>query len=700
MGKPSSRSWWRKASGLIGRLVGLRGAEADQPRRRRIVIALTIAALVLAAAGWLGDRYTAHGFTVDWYVGHHNRRVWVTRTTELRTTFPNNRRPLARYLADWDYDRFGVPEQLPRIDAELHARLTVPEGPARRLRVVSPNHVELSIERRAPDRPLPPGVYGIHIHWQQISKEKASLHLSWQTAKGAAQAVPTTALRPEEERWLTTRLLFWLIFSLCASALLLLVYWASSGDGARRAARLAVLATVLVVGLGAGLRVYDYDVMPSFQDNGDWLAATWNGWSLLAEGKARGWSLWSDRYGDRVEKTGHVHFGQPYTVISPYFDHPPLLHLLAGAAAYLGGARDWRHVKLEHARIAPLLLSVVALVLIVFVGRRVFAEGPAPWLGALLYAVLPFIVLQSRVVKEEALLVVLSLGSLLCFLRWRDDGGRLRELIVASVLAGLCVWAKATGVVYVAVLFVLVASEGSWRSAFLSLAISAGVSAGLLLYAAAIDWGLFWFVSSNQAQRPMHWNVFAKYFDSAAIDLQFVGRSWVMFLWLATAAAVWRVGPRRSAPLTVPLIGYLGGISMGAGSWFMGWYATPLYPFLCICAGKFLADLWKEPDLFSGALFIVLLVMYTLNFTAEPGWFLDAAHWPTVRRAVMLSTGIAIAPFVLVQMRRDSRIARWLARGCMIAGLLVVTVMGGKFVVQYDSYADTHRNFDFNGHFR
>ncbi|MDQ3035176.1 MAG: glycosyltransferase family 39 protein, partial [Myxococcota bacterium] len=326
------------------------------------------------------------------------------------------------------------------------------------------------------------------------------------------------------------------------------------------------------------------------------------------------------------------------------------------------------------------------------------SRGPAPWLGALLWAALPWIAMQTRVVKEEAVLVPLAVGMALAFLRWRDDGHRTRDLVLAAVLAGLCPLAKVTGAAFILALMILVASEGKARDFGIALAASLLTACMLFVYGAVIDWDAFLFTQRLQSGRPVHFNIFLRFFDSPLINHSLIGRGWLLFLWLAAMSGLTKRDRRDVAVLAVPLTCYLAAIALGSGTWTFGWYVTPLLPFLCIAAGRFLADLWRAPDLFRGAIFVFVLVFYSLNFVLDPDAAKDPAQWSEIRRIVTVVLALSLAPFALVQ-AFGPRLFRGWARFAVVVGLATIVGVGGLFVARYDVISAEYRDFDRDRYF-
>ncbi len=684
-------------------------ADLRTARARRAILAGALAALAWVALGALADGYVRHGFSARWYAEQGGERVLVDRTVEHRVAFPNAHRPLARYVQGWPHE-LPIPTALPSVDVELRGKLTVPPGPPLFVGADARHRATVEVDGRPAEGPLAPGVHDVKVRWtgqpaaagrSRTNAESVSLTLTWGPSQGALTPVPREALVPATGSWPSSRVaLWWSVFALGLLFALGAAYAAYAGDTRTGVRRAGMLATALVVLLGTGYRALDYDVMPEFRENADELFATWNGWSLLEDGTTRGWSLWPHAYGSDVARTTIHFFGEERIVIEPYFEHPPLLHVLVGAAAHLGGAETWLEAKLAHTRIVPILLSALSLFLMVALGRRLMPRSPAPWLGALLYAVIPTIALQTRVIKEEALLVPLSLGMLLFFLRWRDDGKKTRDLMIAAVCAGLAPIAKVPAIVWVPALVMLVAAERrEHRKAIMAAVAGLATASLLLVFGALIDWDVFVFTQGQQGGRPTHWNLFPRFFDATLINHSMIGRGWILFLWLGFVASVYRRGARDSAVLTVPLVTYLIAIAVGSGNWTFGWYIVPLYPFLCLGAGDLIAQLFRRPTLLGGALFVALLVMYSLNFTLDPHWAKQPEAWPILRRAVTLTVALSIAPYALVQVWRESALCIRLSRAVTVIGLLAVVVLSGVFIATYDVTYETYRDFDRDTYF-
>lgn len=666
-------------------------------RPAHLAIGLLVLASVLGAATLLHASYAGRGANVIWRAEIDGETREVTRTLERRAQFPNERRALSRYVQGWNFERDGLPADLFSFEAEVRTRLEVPQG-GRELHVrpLPRGTVKLDGADFRNGSRVDAGPHTLEIAWEG-DFEGRSIELLTYFCRGPAPSpstspfcdpAPLRAFTPVEG----SSTAYWIVAVLLALGLALGAVVVSVLEPAARTRWLGRAALVAILALGLGVRLFDYDVMPDFRENGDELFATWNGWQLLENGETRGWSLWANAYGARVQHSTLQYFGMDWNLIQPYFEHPPLTHLLIGAAAHLGGAEHFAQSKLAHTRLVPILLMIPTLLLMFGIGRRVDPRGPGPWLACLLYAMTPTIALQTRVIKEEALLGPLGLGAVYVVLLYLERE-RLRLLIMAGLLAGLATWAKVTGFAFVLAVIALLMAERRFRAAAIAGGVGVLVSASLLGYGALIDWETFAFSQQHQGTRPLHFNIFSRWFDTGLINHNLVGRGWILFLWLGTVGSHVRRKLTSSGVVVVPLLLYVSAITIGTGNWTFGWYAVPLYPWLCLGAGRFLADLWEEPDFLRGFLACTLLVLYSLNFTIDPTFMKQPSSWPALRIGIAITVAVLLAPFGIVQVLRFPATVA-IARGMVVVALSAFVVLSAHFVVRYETFFDTYQNFD------
>jgi len=380
--------------------------------------------LSLGAALAIDASFFSHAMSVAWYATDaEGVRFEMARTVEHRLAFPNQHRPVARYIENWNFDRLEPP-MTPPIDAVVLAHLEVPSGSNVFIGSTGSGVREVRVDGQPIGADgIAPGPHWLEVSWRDT---RPSASTSFAITQGfnpsAGDELPRSWITSAGGPWTTSRRVFWGVasFFLLAVTLTFARFGMLSGLSLRRFIEKVATAVVLVLALS--FRLFDSDVMPQYLENGDELFALWNGWSILHDGTPRGWTLWPGSYGDQpITMTLISMHGNEWHVIEPYFEHPPLLHVLVGGAAMIGGATHWSHARIADGRMVPVLLSTLTCWLVMLIARRTdrswLRPSPAPWLAGLLYAVLPTIAIQGRAIKEEAILTPLIAGCVLAFLR-------------------------------------------------------------------------------------------------------------------------------------------------------------------------------------------------------------------------------------------------------------------------------------------
>jgi 4-amino-4-deoxy-L-arabinose transferase-like glycosyltransferase len=215
---------------------------------------------------------------------------------------------------------------------------------------------------------------------------------------------------------------------------------------------------VLLAGVGVGvlaltilLHFYRLSAVPGWDpQEGYNLDIAWN----LAHGRLRLFSL-------------AAAFGQ----------HPPLFYLQLAASIHLFG------YNITAVRALAALYAVVTDVVLLLVGRRLVGTPAALWAMAV-FSVAPVILANTRWGYSYIQLALVGLLCLGALLQYKQDGFRVRWLLVAAALAGIAAFSDYEGIAWV-VLVGLVAlwpPRRTWREVALTLAIGLGIPvAGLLI---------------------------------------------------------------------------------------------------------------------------------------------------------------------------------------------------------------------------
>ncbi|HEX3081724.1 MAG TPA: phospholipid carrier-dependent glycosyltransferase [Candidatus Saccharimonadia bacterium] len=141
-----------------------------------------------------------------------------------------------------------------------------------------------------------------------------------------------------------------------------------------------------------------------------------------------------------------------YLTGSYYFDpHPPLGKLLLGAWAWLTHLDPANLTNTQDPSVALRLLPAIAGALIIPVFfvflRQLGASKRMATLGAALLLLDNALMVESRFVLIDSMLILFGLGAVTCFLAARRRSGRVRImlLVAAAVLAGMAASTKWTG---------------------------------------------------------------------------------------------------------------------------------------------------------------------------------------------------------------------------------------------------------------
>ena len=374
-----------------------------------------------------------------------------------------------------------------------------------------------------------------------------------------------------------------------------------------------VVAVLCLTVLAAILRFHDYSVAPPPGEDGDEMAWTWAGQSLIEHGRPTSWTSLPGYSNVTYEKTqiGTV------AIVTPWLDEPPVFALLEGGTVLLAGETTPQQASDSAARIPVIALSLLSLVLTAVLLMRLFGPGIA-LLGAALLAVSPAITEASRTVESEALLTPLLLGTLLiCHTMAR---GQYRRPTVATLLT-ICFIAplvKPPGLVCA-----LIAAGLLWTSGRNRIALAA-VGAGVLgiavfaLYGAILDWHQFvTIVAANGRRVDGFLNAYS--FITSAIPAIAGPNPLNDVIWLIGWIGIGFVvlGRRGEAEryLAWPCLAYVIVMVAAASPSLAGaaaWYRIPLMPLIY---GAAAVVIWESIARYNAVAFgLILAIMATAAF--------------------------------------------------------------------------------------
>ena len=419
--------------------------------------------------------------------------------------------------------------------------------------------------------------------------------------------------------------------------------------------RIALVAAVLL--LGVGLRAWRLGDQPAHNATADEYALTWAGMTLVANGTPQSWS-WLDAYGTRSVIQWR---GNPYPIVQPWMDHPPLYPLVMGLWMRVGGYIDPLSVDLRYMRVSSVLLFGLSFFLLAQLALRNLAF-PAGVVALLLYAVAPPAVIQQRLVVTEALWVSLGLAAFLLMQRWQKTRST-RILLGLTCVCALLPLSKGAALAYSFALLVAAARE---REKSLVAAVCTGTVLGLILwviYGALVGGDMFFAVQGSHADRFNGFDGFvALLFHPSVLSSLVNYLPWLLGL-------IWSIalmGDARGPAWSVIPVAYAAAMTFFVDEEFVyGWYYLPMYPWLCLAMGDLFWRGWhtRRPG--------VTWLWFVFAWVGAVAWMLEAEVLSTeVLRYLYLLGLLGVTFYTLLPRRILWITARWVV-GVGTAGWIV-----------------------------
>ena len=196
----------------------------------------------------------------------------------------------------------------------------------------------------------------------------------------------------------------------------------------------------IVLALGLGLRLISVD--EPLIDKQAWRQTDTA--AIARNFFEEGQGLFFPRVDWRGTRSGHVETNFP---LFPYA--VSLLYELAGVREWLG-------------RLLAALCSTVTAALLYLLALRLGIGAAGAVTGALCFLLFPVSIYFGRTFMPEALMLLLSVGTLWTFARWLDDGRR-SSFVLAAVVAALCFMVKIPTLYLGFPLVALAWSQWGWR---------------------------------------------------------------------------------------------------------------------------------------------------------------------------------------------------------------------------------------------
>ncbi len=436
---------------------------------------------------------------------------------------------------------------------------------------------------------------------------------------------------------------------------------ATEGHEMKKPIVYSLLAAILLIGFG--LRYHNYTTWPREGATFDEFAWTFLGLSLLDYGVPISWSPHA-AYTDRVEYYNPQ--GAHFRLVMPYVEHPPLFGLVAGGFARLNGVRTFDEVTVSKIRPLALIMGVTAIAAVFALATSLYGEGVG-LTASFLYAIIPTIAVGSRLVQNENFFMPVFLFALY-FAHGFLKTGKQKDLVVASVLAGILPLAKVPWVAAPLAVMTIFLYAKRWRAALVVLLITVMYFLFFVLYGLLLDSSVFLNLWKLQLARyDMAFDsIFVLFRDPIIVDRTFVD-GWIYVGYIAMFLLF--IGDTKKH-LTI-LSGFLAYLAIFAfaipAEPLHGWYRYPLYPFLTIATAKFFISHFNRTFLAAAC----VMALPGLSMLSE-SWGKAFGFSYLVLRMFLVAVAIGALPGFVPSWRR-CRVFQWL-NGAIACGIALLSV--------------------------
>lgn len=325
----------------------------------------------------------------------------------------------------------------------------------------------------------------------------------------------------------------------------------------------------------------------------------------------------------------------------PYLHHPPLLHWTMALVFHLFGETE------DNARLIPFVFTLLNLILLFFLGRRIIGSSLGGGLCALMGAALPLTSYYgAHIDVQGSPLVCFILAGLLCYCKWLDtEKGRYLFLLVVCMVVGTLFDWPALYLCGLCPLHLWLVRRKQGMGA-----ISAGVKMWPLMLTGVILFALLavWLSSAAEPKGPslyesaLHRSMKPSTFLDIGDPLAYLSDQffkllpavhslcpWPFLLLILSGALATRLQPARLRNESVAhtlwilfMLGFIHIIIFPFGSLFHDYWIFLLMPWLAIASGLALWRLAKLYDLRSrglriGSAMVVLLLTASLLIAAS-----------------------------------------------------------------------------------
>lgn len=401
----------------------------------------------------------------------------------------------------------------------------------------------------------------------------------------------------------------------------------------------------------------------------DEFAWTWLGMNLIQTGIPISWSPHSQYEDAQIL----MHNGAYFRLVTPYLEHPPFFGLVAGSFVLISGVNNILMVQLYHFRQLSLMLGMISIALVYYLSKQLYGRYVG-FLSALLYSIIPTVVIGSRLLQNENFFIPLWLAGLFFVLKSLQSQQRI-FVTLAAILAFLLVISKIPFMAGGISFFALYLFYKKYKYAItILLAIIFGFLA-FYIYGSFYDRALLHELLLFQTQRyDLTYNSIFSLFEKPYLADRFFTDGWILWGFIAFFILLIK-DYKKHIFVIIPFLTYFGiymaGIPDEPGH---GWYRYPFYPFLIIAISLFVKEYFNKNYLLT-FMFVVFIGASLLQNVVQP---IIGFSFIVFRAVIMLWALILLPIFFNNSVARF--ISKFLGYSFFIAYLIMSIILTIKFV--------------------
>ena len=387
---------------------------------------------------------------------------------------------------------------------------------------------------------------------------------------------------------------------------------------------------ICILLLGFFLRKHDFLTWPREGATFDEFAWTFQGLSMWEKGIPTSWSPHAV-YKNKVEYFNPQ--GAHFTLVTPYLEHPPLFGLVAGGFAYLRGVRTFDDVTIAKIRLLAIGMGIVSIIAVFALASGIYGSCVG-LIASAIYAIVPTVVIGSRIVQNENFFIPLFLFALYFAHRYIQEssknpaspaGGqelRTRNLILTSLLCALLPLAKIPWIAAPLAVIGMFLFSKKWKAAIWVSVATLFCMSGWLTYGYITDAALFTNLWKLQLARyDMAFDSIFIFFRDPVIVDRALTDGWIYFGWAAMLLLLTK-NLKQHAPIIFGFLAYFAVFVFAIPSEPMhGWYRYPFYPFLSIAIALFIKEYFNKNYLVTAVFFILTgLSMFAASWEKALGF--------------------------------------------------------------------------------